>query len=578
MKRKHILVTAALLSAALITQSAAAEANPNTIDITVRPQQTVREIYPMIYGVNSGVDLEAVSAQSMRLGGNRMTAYNWENNASNAGSDYMNLTDMYLMNGVPEDMQELPGAAALNLSRQAKDYDIPYTLLTLQMAGYVVSNKKGSAKEGDEAPSDFWFEVVNRKNGEYDLVPDINDACVYTDEYLNYLFENVGRSDSPAGFKAYALDNEPALWSGTHSLVHPDPITCAELIERTVDLSSVVKDMDPNADVFGPSLYGYYAYLRLQDAPDWNEIASKNRKKGYRWFIDYYLDELCAAETAVGRRLVDVLDLHYYTEAKGACGERSCSHYDNDDCITARLNSFRSLYDPTYRENSWIVDSGAQFFPLLPNIQESIDKFYPGTKLAFTEYDFGGGDHISGGVAQADTLGIFAEYGVYFASLWHFDSNEYQLSAINMFTNYDGEGSGFGNILVESSSSLYDVSVYASVDEGNDDTIKIIVTNRSIHDETLSNITIDSEKSYTFAEVYSIYGDSPEIRRLDGVDSISGNTFSYTLPALSVTEFVITRNDPTAFIIIIAAVATAVLIAVLFIVLFIKKKKVKQSS
>lgn len=284
---------------------------------------------------------------------------------------------------------------------------------------------------------------------------------------------------------------------------------------------------------------------------------------------------MCAAEAAAGRRLVDVLDLHYYTEAKGACGERSCSHYDNDDCITARLNSFRSLYDPIYRENSWIVYSGAQFFPLLPNIQESIDKFYPGTKLAFTEYDFGG-DHISGGVAQADTLGIFVEYGVYFASLWHFDSNEYQLAAINMFTNYDGEGSGFGDTLVESS-SLYDVSVYVSVDKGNDDTIKIIVTNRSIHDETLSNITIDSEKIYTAVEVYSLYGDSPEIRRLDGIGNISVNTFSYTLPALSVTEFVITRNDPTALIIIITA-AAAVFLVVLFAILFFKNKKAKQSS
>lgn len=126
MKRQHILVTAALLSAALISQSAAAESTVNTVDITVSPQQTVREIYPMIYGVNSGVDLEAVSAQSMRLGGNRMTAYNWENNASNAGSDYMNLTDMYLMNDVPEDIQEFPGAAVLNLFKAGGG--IRYTL------------------------------------------------------------------------------------------------------------------------------------------------------------------------------------------------------------------------------------------------------------------------------------------------------------------------------------------------------------------------------------------------------------------------------------------------------------------
>mgnify|MGYP003292785640 CR=1 FL=1 len=161
------------------------------------------------------------------------------------------------------------------------------------------------------------------------------------------------------------------------------------------------------------------------------------------------------AEKEYGTRLLDVLDVHFYTEQKGACGERSCSHYDNDECIQARLDSVRSLYEKGYRENSWISDMGGRLFPLLPTIEKSINTYYPGTKLAFTEYNFGGGDHISGAVVQADMLGIFAKYGVYFASIWSFDKNEYQLSAINMFTNYDGEGSSFGDTLIESSTEDY---------------------------------------------------------------------------------------------------------------------------
>jgi hypothetical protein len=34
-----------------------------------------------------------------RSGGNRMTAYNWETNASNAGSDYYNENDSFLGGG-----------------------------------------------------------------------------------------------------------------------------------------------------------------------------------------------------------------------------------------------------------------------------------------------------------------------------------------------------------------------------------------------------------------------------------------------------------------------------------------------
>ncbi len=242
-----------------------------------------------------------------------------------------------------------------------------------------------------------------------------------------------------------------------------------------------------------------------------------------------------------GKRLLDVLDIHYYTEAKGECGERSCSHYDNDGCIKARLDSIRSLYDENYRENSWITDTGAEFFPLLPNIQQSIDNYYPGTKLAFTEYNFGGGDHISGAVAEADMLGIFAEYGVYFAAIWSFENNQYQLSAINMFTNYDGNGSGFGDTLVKSEYENGDISVYSSTDSENDGTVKIIVTNRSLYDDTSVEISISSDNAYENAEVYSLYGDIAEIRAMPAVEKIEGNGFGYVIPPLSVTEFVVKK-------------------------------------
>lgn len=57
-----------------------------------------------------------------------------------------------------------------------------------------------------------WCKVVNHKNAPFLLKPDKTDNVVYTDEYLNYLNDIIGKSDSATGFKAYALDNEPALW------------------------------------------------------------------------------------------------------------------------------------------------------------------------------------------------------------------------------------------------------------------------------------------------------------------------------------------------------------------------------
>ncbi len=516
-------------------------AQPQAVNITVSPSEEHKEISPYIYGVNSGVDLNAVSAGAMRLGGNRLTAYNWENNISNAGSDWKHFSDMYLMNDVEEDLKPLPGAAALQLSSDAQNSGVPYTLLTLQMLGYTSSNKTGVVPEDKCAPSEYWNEVVYRKDGELSLPPDKSDGYVYMDEYLNYLINKLGNSESETGIKAYALDNEPSLWHHTHSRIQGERITCAELIEKSIDLARVVKDMDSGAEVFGPSLFGYSAFDTLAGASDWKTLQAEN---DYRWFIDYYLDEMHKAEEEYGTRLLDVLDIHFYTEQRGACGERSCNHYDNDECVQARLDSVRSLYEEGYIENSWIADTGAKFFPLLPNIEQSISTYYPDTKLAFTEYNFGGGDHISGAVVEADMLGIFAQYGVYFASIWSFDNNEYQLSAINMFTNYDGMGNGFGDTLVKSEYDSKDISVYSAIDGADEGKVKVMVINRSLHDETPVNISLSSDKEYTDAQVYSLYGETSAIQQLQGVEAITGNAFSYTLPPLSVTEFVVNTAAP----------------------------------
>lgn len=519
--------------------SAERQAALENADIIVRPENQIREISPYLFGINGGVDLDKVTAGSFRIGGNRLTAYNWENNVSNAGSDWYNHADLYLMESVSEKYQNVPAGTILDSMEAVNDHNIPYSLLTLQMLGYVSSDIQDYVPDGGKAPSKYWYKVQNRKDGELSLEPDLEDDVVYMDEYLNYLFSKIGNSESETGFRGYALDNEPALWNSTHSLAQPKKISCRSLMEKSIDLASLVKEMDPGAEVFGPALYGYYAFLCLQDAPDW--ITYRNQGN-YRWFIDFYLDEMSKAEEEYGYRLLDVLDLHYYTEARGTCGERFCSHYDNDECVKARLDSVRSLYDAEYEEDSWITDTGAEFFPLLYNVQQSIDTYYPGTKIAFTEYNLGGGDHISGGVAEADLLGIFAKYGVYFSTLWSFDENEYQLSAINLYTNYDGMGSSFGDMLVEGEwKDQENMSVYCAVDSETPDVVRIMVIHKKLHEETQIHIMLDAEETYKSVQVYGMYGDSSKIRQLESVEEITENGFTYTLQPLSVTEFVVSK-------------------------------------
>jgi hypothetical protein len=116
----------------------------------------------------------------------------------------------------------------------------------------------------------------------------------------------------------------------------------------------------------------------------------------------------------------------------------------------------------------------------------------------------------------------------------------YQLSAINMFTDYDGNRNGFGDTLVKTDYANEFVTVYSSIDKADPDTVKIIVINKSIHEPETVNINISSDNSFDTAKVFALYGDSPEIRTEPEVAGISDNAFEYTVEPLSVTEFVVT--------------------------------------
>ena len=538
--KKAVIGFAALSSIALCAAGAEA-ADENTVNITVNTANGRKTVSPYIYGVSCELMDKDVAATSIRAGGNRFSSYNWENNSSNAGSDWKHASDGYFQQLLPDELDGVPGGAAINLSRKCAEKNNAYSLMTLQMAGYTAADFRGTVKEEEAAPSERWNRVEFKKDSDLSLEPDQNDGVVYMDEFVNYLVNTLGNSQSENGIKGYSLDNEPALWKSTHPRIHPEQTGCAEIINKSKALAKAVKEVDPRAEIFGPALFGYGAYTNFSGAPDWNEV-----KQGgdYRWFIDYYLDEMKKAEDETGVRLLDVLDVHFYTEAKGVCRRRCCDHYTNEGCVKAILNSTRSLWDSGYKENSWITDTGAEFFPLLPNLLQSIDKFYPGTKLAITEYNFGGSGDICGSIAEADALGLFAKHGVYTANLFA-DNADHQCAAINLYTDYDGNGNGFGDTLVYCETDDVEPSTaYASVSGDNDDVLTLVVTNKSFDEKTSATIKIDGG-SYKNILVYGI--DAASATVIDITDSssvgISGDTVSYKMDPKTVSLLVISKDQ-----------------------------------
>jgi len=491
-------------------------------------------ISPYIYGMNGVPPANELTANAYRLGGNRTTGYNWENNLSSAGEDWYNFNDEYL---VPNGRDgSIPAITVTDFVENAKRYGA-YALITLPMAGYVANDRGGTVNQEDTAPSKRFARIIDRKNAPLSLSPNLADGVVYSDEFINYLVSSIGMAHN-GGINGYSLDNEPALWPSTHPRIHPAKPTVAEILEKSVSLSSVVKDIDPNAEIFGPALYGLGAYATFQDAPDWNGSYANN----YRWFIDAYLDAMRIAEEEKGRRFLDVLDLHYYTEARSALGHRvSDDRDDNEDCINTRLQSTRTLWDAAYRENSWVWQSLRSFLPVLPAVNQSIERYYPGTKLSISEYSFGHENHISGGIAQADALGIFASHGVYFAALWPLsDKLAYAYAGMNLYTNYDGNGGTFGDTLVNSVTSNKEFSsVYASIDRGG--TLHIILLNKSQHNAERFSLSIQSDFTYRTFGCYGFNADSPAVKYIGSGEVGENNTLIYELPPLSAYHLVLTQ-------------------------------------
>jgi glycosyl hydrolase family 44/dockerin type I repeat protein len=511
---------------------------------TINTETDPESISPYIYGANSWDIDRGENFTARRIGGNRLTGYNWENNYSNAGKDWYHHSDLYLARNLPQNEKLIPGKVLTSFHDDCLSAN-QLSVITLQMAGYVAADGAGEVVETETAPSPRWKEVVFAKPDPFcnpPGSPNLTDDFVYMDECVNFLVSSYGNAATPTGVKCYSLDNEPALWDSTHPRIHPNDITCVEMIDRTVALSAAVKNVDPDALVFGPVFYGFQAFRVLQDAPDWDGL-----KDGYFWFLDYYLDELEAASASAGKRLVDVLDLHWYPEAKGD-GIRitlSADTYSRANA-EARMQAPRSLWDPDYVEDSWIGQWFSQYLPLLPNVQNTIDTYYPGTKLAITEYSYGAPNHISGGIAMADVLGLFGKYGLYLSTYWHLGGDrDYISAAFKIYRNYDGADSTFGDTKVHASmSDKVNSSVYASTFAADDSELHIIVMNKNFDDSINGVFTITHPRVFTTGRVWAFDADSSAIGEISSISAITGNSFSYSIPPLTVCHIALESDCP----------------------------------
>jgi len=123
------------------------------------------------------------------------------------------------------------------------------------------------------------------------------------------------------------------------------------------------------------------------------------------------------AEKNAGKRLLDILDLHYYFQADTSANDAAAK--------ALRLRMTRSWWDPTYVDESWVGtttpqnrQANATIIQIIPRMQKLIQDLYPGTKLSFSEWSSSADSDITGGLVTADTLGIFGKFGADAATYW----------------------------------------------------------------------------------------------------------------------------------------------------------------
>jgi hypothetical protein len=501
------------------------------INFLIIPNEVVGPISPYVYGMNDKI-VEGTGTSVRRLGGNRTTGYNWETNASSAGADWHHFNDDWLCsdNYKYTDCDQ-PGATYRNFVEENKKAGMD-SLLTIQMAGYVSADKSGAVTESEAAPSKRWVKTSPHKKGAYSLKPNLTDGVVYMDEFVNFLVTQFGKA-ADGGVKFYNLDNETALWPSTHPRIHPKKTGYWEMINKSEALAFNILKVDPTAQILGPVCYGWNEFLNLQEAPDAKELNAT-----YETYVDFYLEQMKVLEKRHKKRLLHALDLHWYPEAQGG-GKRVTEGDTSPESIDARLQAPRSLWDPGYVEKSWITQwsTKGQAIRLIPWAQEKIDKRYPGTKLALTEYDYGAGNHVSGGIAQADVLGIFGKFGVFMSCYWG-ELKAYNQAAFRLFRNYDGKGSSFGDTCVASATEdVVQTSVYAATDSKAPGTLWVVVLNKNQKDSIKGKFRIQGETLY---KTYESFGFDPKSADLKPFKkgNIGKNLFDVSLPPLSAQIFV----------------------------------------
>ncbi|QVL30917.1 glycoside hydrolase family 44 protein [Telmatocola sphagniphila] len=420
-----------------------------------------------------------------RFGGNTTSRYNWRINADSGADDWF-----YKNRGNPAAPEDNAYWKHLeeNYSLGASSY------VCVPMLGWVAKDnssygfpvsKYGEQKSHEPNSPDVGNGL--RKDGSPITGNDPKETSVAfsPEDVASGVKICVDRANqlSQQGLKQpvryWVLDNEPMLWHKTHRDVHPNPASYDELWTKTVQYAEAIRQVDPQARIAGFCSWGWVDLFYSAQDQGYDSYHSKpdHRAHGELPLAEWFLKKCAEYKRAHGRNLIDVLDVHWYPQAE--INGKSPFTGKGSELNELRLRTTRDLWDSSYTQESWVRNSGDRRpVALIPRMKQLIEKYCPGMDLCLGEYNFGGAENITGGLAQTEIFGIFAQQKLDLAFFWQQPEGT-QWAAWELFRNYDGQGGKFGDRYLPMECDHPKCAVFAARRQS-DNAVTVILLNKSL--------------------------------------------------------------------------------------------------
>lgn len=357
--------------------------------INERPLAETRRISPYLYGANWGVWLDfpdkdkirQLPVKVLRAGGPFMDRHNWRS------SRYT-----------------FPGSGKPLLMRSLDDF-IEYChnigaepLIQINALGYGPDDK-GSFKN-----------------------------CVGPDDAADL----IRHLNKEKGYKVkfFEIGNEPFIWHNVHFDVRERPCSVQEYFKIFKEISVAIKKAQAGIDpafeikIFGPAI-----------STSWLGWKSLSEKESGINPVEYFLKR-CRQyqdnkiENPEAFRILDVLSFHLFPDFKNPATGR----VETD--IPDILNSTQVWWNKDYvNKNDHSLPQGVAA-EAIPKFKGWIEKYYPETELAVTEFNIGSESMVDYQpiikvLYLADLYGVMARYGLDYAAQFCLNSSDHHAAMID---------------------------------------------------------------------------------------------------------------------------------------------------